>query len=115
MVWSLALCPDDAMDFKARSGGGVRCGIWRSFPGEGSTYTVSIQEDLDQCLDLYRYSDLGGERYFRLVIELTHGVTAWWSDDDKHPACVGPPGDFNGQVRGFGHGAIVESLATQGQ
>ena len=29
MVWSLALCPD-----------GVRCGVWRSVPGEGSTYCI---------------------------------------------------------------------------
>ena len=58
--------------------------------------TASIQGDLD-CLGLY-HSGLEGERYFRLVVELTYVPS------DAHPACAGPPGDFNGHVRGFGHG-----------
>ena len=64
MVWSLALCPDDARqdpvvyvaDFGAE------------FLAEGPR-TASIQEGLD-CLSLYHLG-LEGERYFRLVVELT--------------------------------------------
>ena len=55
-----------------------------------------IQEGLD-CLGLY-HSGLEGERYFRFVVELPK------VPPDVHPACAGPPGDFNGHVRGFGHG-----------
>ena len=59
--------------------------------------TASIQVGLD-CLGLY-YSGLKRERLFLLVVELT------WVPPDAHPACAGPPGDFNGHVlRGFGHG-----------
>ena len=36
MVWSLALCPEKC---KARPGG-IRCGVWSSVPGEGSTYYI---------------------------------------------------------------------------
>ena len=59
--------------------------------------TASTQEGLD-CLDLY-HSSLEEECYFRLVVELT------WVSPDAHPACTGPPDDFNGHVRGFGHSA----------
>ena len=40
-----------------------------------------------------------GERYFRLVAELTQ------VPPDAHSAWAGPPGDFDGQVRGLGHRA----------
>ena len=56
MVWSLTRL------------GGVRCGVWRSLFG-GGTRTASMQEGLD-CLGFY-HSGLEGERYFRLVVELT--------------------------------------------
>ena len=50
--------------------------------------TASIQEGLD-WLSLY-HSGLEGERYFRLVVELTY------IPPDAQPACAGPPGDFDG-------------------
>ena len=46
-----------------------------------------------------KHSYREGERYFWLVAELTQ------VPPDAHPALVGPPGDFNGHVRGFGHRA----------
>ena len=92
MVWSFALSPDDAKQDPVVCGAEV--GV--VFLAEGPR-TASIQEGLD-CLGLY-YSDLEGERYFWLVIELTS------IPPDAHPACAGPRGDFNGHVRGFGHGA----------
>ena len=55
MVWSLALCPDDAKQDPVVYG--AEFGV------------VFLAEDLD-CLDLY-HSGLEGERYFRLVVELT--------------------------------------------
>ena len=64
MVWSLALCPDDAKQDSMVYGAGF--GV--VFLAEGPR-TASIQEGLD-CLGLY-HSDLEGERYFRLVVELT--------------------------------------------
>ena len=64
MVWSLALCPDDAKQDPAVCG--VEFGV--VFLAEGPR-TVSIQEGLD-CLGHY-HSGLGGERYFRLVVEPT--------------------------------------------
>ena len=64
MVWSLALCPDDAKQdavvYDAESGVAFLAEVLR---------TASIQEDLD-CLGLY-HSGLEGERYFWLVVELT--------------------------------------------
>ena len=62
-----------------------------------SLRTASIQEGLD-CLGLY-HSGLEGERYFRLVVELTY------IPPGAHPSYAGPPGDFNGHVQGFGHSA----------
>ena len=64
MVWSLALCPDDAKQDPVVYG--AEFGV--VFVAEGPR-TASIQEGLD-CLGLY-HSDLEGERYFRLVVELT--------------------------------------------
>ena len=64
MVWSLALCPDDAKQNPVVYG--AEFGV--VFLAEGPC-TASIQEGLD-CLGLY-HSDLEGERYFRLVVELT--------------------------------------------
>ena len=64
MVWSLALRPDDAKQDPVVYG--AEFGV--VFRAEGPR-TASIQEDLD-CLDLY-HSGLEGERYFRLVVELT--------------------------------------------
>ena len=64
MVWSLALCPDDAKQDAVVYG--AEFGV--AFLAEGPR-TSSIQEDLE-CLGLY-HSGLEGERYFRLVVELT--------------------------------------------
>ena len=64
MVWSLALCPDAAKQDPVVYG--AEFGV--AFPAEGPG-TASIQEGLD-CLGLY-HSGLAGERYFRLVVELT--------------------------------------------
>ena len=57
--------------------------------------TASIQDGLD-CLGLH-HSGFDGESCSRLVVELT------WVPPGAHPACPGPPGDFNGHVRDFGH------------
>ena len=64
MVWSLALCPDDAKQNPA--GYGAEFGV--VFLAKGP-HIAPIQEGLD-CLGLY-YSALEEERYFRLVIDLT--------------------------------------------
>ena len=64
MVWSLALCPDDAKQDSVVYGADF--GV--VFLAEGPR-TASIQEGLD-CLGLY-HSGLDGEHYFRLVVELT--------------------------------------------
>ena len=64
MVWSLALCPDDAKQDPAVYG--AEFGV--VFLAEGPR-TASIQEGLD-CLGLY-HLDLEGERYFWLVVKLT--------------------------------------------
>ena len=64
MVWSLALCPDDAKQDPVVYG--AEFGV--VFLAEGP-HAASIQESL-KCLGLY-YSDLEGERYFWLVVEVT--------------------------------------------
>ena len=64
MVWSLALCPDDAKQDLV-----VYDAEFRVVFLAESTRTASIQEDLD-CLGLY-HSDLEGGRYFGWVVELT--------------------------------------------
>ena len=64
MVWYFALCPDDAK--KDPMVYGAEFGV--VFLAEGPR-TASIQEGLD-CPGLY-HSGLEGERYFRLVVELT--------------------------------------------
>ena len=64
MVWSLALCPDDAKQDPVVYG--AEFGV--VFLAKGP-HTASIQEHLD-CLGLH-HSGLEGERYFRLVVELT--------------------------------------------
>ena len=92
MVWSLALCPNDTKQDPVVYG--VEFGV--VFLAEGPRI-VSIQESL-HGLDIY-HSGLEGERCFRLVVELTY------VPPDTQPACAGPPGDFNGHARGFGHGA----------
>ena len=92
MVWSLALCPDDAKQDPVVYG--AEFGI--VFRAEGSR-TAFIQEELD-FLVLY-HSDFEGERYFRLIVEPTQVLP------DAHPACAGLPDDFNGHVRGLGDGA----------
>ena len=63
MVWSLALCPDDAKQDPVEYG--AEFGV--VFLAK-SLRTPSIQEDLD-CLDLY-HSGLERERDFRLILEL---------------------------------------------
>ena len=92
MVWSLALCPDDTKQDSVVYG--AEFGV--VFLAEGPR-TASIQEGLD-CLGL-NHSGLEGERGFRLAVELSLILL------DAHPAYAGPPGDFNGHVRDFGHGA----------
>ena len=91
MVWSFALCPDytkqDSVVFIAEFG--------VVFSAKGP-FTGSIQEDI-YCLGL-DHSGLEGERDFRLAVELP------WVPPDAHPACAGLPGDFNGHLRGIGHG-----------
>ena len=64
MVWSFALCPDDVEQDPVVYG--AEFGV--VFLVEGPR-PVSIQEGLD-CLGLC-HSGLEGERYFRLVVELT--------------------------------------------
>ena len=64
MVWSLALCFGDAKQDPVVYG--AEFGV--VFLAEGPR-NASIQEGLD-CLGLY-HSGLEGERYFRLVVELT--------------------------------------------
>ena len=64
MVWSLALCPDDAKQDLAVYG--AEFGVVSLAKGPR---TVSIQEGLD-CLGLY-HLDIEGERNFRLVVELS--------------------------------------------
>ena len=62
MVWSLAMCPDDAkQDTVVYGVDGVVCLAKGPCP-------ASIQEGLD-CLGFY-HSGLKGERHFRLVLEL---------------------------------------------
>ena len=84
MVWSLALRPDDAKQEPVVYG--AKFGVVFL---AGGPRTASIQEGLD-CLGLY-HSRLEGERYFWLALELTQ------VPPDAHPACAGPPDDFNGQ------------------
>ena len=64
MVWSLALCPHDAKQDPMVYG--AEFGV--VFLAKGPR-TASIREGLN-CLDLY-HSGLEGERYFRLIVELT--------------------------------------------
>ena len=92
MIWSLALRPDDTKQDPVVYG--EEFGV--VFLAEGLR-TASIQEGLG-CFGLY-HSGLEGERDFRLVVELPQ------VPPDAHPACAGPPGDFNGHIRGFRHGA----------
>ena len=65
MVWSLALCPDDAKQDPVVCG--AEFGV--VFLAEGPR-TASIQDEGLDCLGLY-HSNLEGERYFRLIVELT--------------------------------------------
>ena len=62
MVWSLALCPDDAKQDPVVYG--VEFGV--VFLAKGPR-TASIQKGFD-CLDLY-HSGLKGERDFRFVVD----------------------------------------------
>ena len=92
MVWFLALCPDDAKHNSVVYG--VEFGVVFLVTG---SHSASIQEGLD-CVGLY-YLGFEEERYFGLVVELKK------VPPDTHPACAGLPGDFNGHVLGFDHGA----------
>ena len=92
MVWSLALCPDDAKGDLVVYG--AEFGVVSLAKGPRAAF---IQEGLDG-LSFY-HSCLEGERYFRFVVELTY------EPPDAHPACAGPLGGFNGHIWGFGHGA----------
>ena len=64
MVWSLAPCPDDAKQDPVMRG--AEFGVVSLSQGPR---TASMQEGLD-CLGLY-HSGVEGERYFRLVVDLT--------------------------------------------
>ena len=64
MLWSLALCPDDAKQDPVEYG--AEFGVVYLAKGPP---TASIQEGFDY-LRLY-HLDLEGEHYFRLVAELT--------------------------------------------
>ena len=64
VVWYFALCPDDAKQDLVVYG--AEFGV--VFLAKGPRI-LSIQEELD-CFGLY-HSGLEGERYFRLVEELT--------------------------------------------
>ena len=92
MVLSLALRPDDAKQDPV--GSGTKFGV--VFLAEGPR-TASIKKGFD-CFGLY-HPGLERERDFRLAVELP------LVPPDAHPACAGPPGDFKGHIRGFGHGA----------
>ena len=92
MVWSLALRPDHAKQDPVVYG--TMFGV--VFLAEGPC-TASIQKSFD-CFGLY-HPGLEEECDFRLVVELL------CVPPDAHPTCAGPPGDFNGHIRGFGHGA----------
>ena len=54
--------------YEARRLGGVRCGVWRSVPGEGFTYCIHTRGP--RSPPPLNHSDLEGERDFRLVVEL---------------------------------------------
>ena len=92
MIRFLALCPDGAKQDPVVYG--AELGVVNLAKGPRA---ASVQAGLD-CLGLY-HSGLEVKCYFRLVVELTY------EPPDAHPAFAGPPGDFNGHVRGFGHGA----------
>ena len=92
MVWSLALRSDDPKQDPVMYD--AKFGV--VFLAEGPR-TASIQKGFD-CFVLY-HPGLERERDFRLAVELPR------VPPDAHPACAGPPGDFNGHIRGFGHGA----------
>ena len=92
MVWSFALCPGDLNQDSVVYGAEFGVVVLAKGPR-----TASIQEGLD-CLGLNHWG-LEGERHFRLALELP------LVPPDAHPACAGPPGDFNGYARDFGHGA----------
>ena len=64
MVWSLALSPDDAKQGPVVYGAEFGVVLLAEGPR-----TASVQEGLD-CLGLH-HSGLEGERYSRLVVELT--------------------------------------------
>ena len=64
MIWSLALCPDDAKQDPVVYGAESSAVFLAKGPR-----TASIQEGLD-CLGLC-FSGLERERNFRLVVELT--------------------------------------------
>ena len=67
MVWSLALCPDDAKQDPV-----VYSAEFSVVFSAKGPRTASIQKSLDS-LDLY-HSGLEGERYFRLVVEAHVGT-----------------------------------------
>ena len=66
MVWSLALYPDNVKQDPVVYG--AKFGVVL-FLAEGP-WTASIQDEELDCLGLY-HSSYEGERYFRLVVELT--------------------------------------------
>ena len=89
LVWSLALCPENLKQLSVVHDERV----WSSVPGEEFTYCIHTAGSR-LPLGLY-HSGPEGERHFWLT----------WVPPYVRPACAGPPGDSNGHVRGFGHGA----------
>ena len=100
MVWCLALCPNDTKQDPL--GYGAEFGV--VFATKCSR-PASIKE----CFGFLglNHSYREGVRYFRLVAELTQIPL------DAHPSWAGPPGDFNGHVRGFSHRAPWASKKFQ--
>ena len=64
MVWSLVLCPDDTKQDPVVYSAEFAVVFLAEDPR-----TTSIREDFD-CLGLY-HSGLEGDRYFRLLVDLT--------------------------------------------
>ena len=92
MVWCLALCPNDTKQDPVVYG--AEFGVVFVTKGPQS---ASMKEGFG-FLGL-SHSCREGERYFRLVAELTQ------VPPDAHSAWADPPGVLNGHVRGFGHRA----------
>ena len=98
VVWSLALRPDDAKQDPVVYGAEFGVVILA-----GGPRTASIQEGLD-CLGL-DHSGLEGERYFRLVVELTlhshqsHSWSAAQGKENKRENLAHPHAARSGKIK----------------